>query len=90
VVFQPSVILKQRINGTLPTAANGKPRLDNSSLRFRAPRIDFGVEAYSTPTTPRPPWVFGLSLITKAGSAFPRCRQLGRFCYQACEAHQCR
>ena len=31
---------------TLRTTANGKTRLDNSPVRFRAAHIDFGVEAY--------------------------------------------
>src|SRR6478672_4643151 len=86
VVFQPSVILKQRINANFPTTANGNTRRDISSLQFRAAHIDFGVEAYfdADDAAPRAP------LRIKAGSAFPRCRQQGRFCYQACEAYQCR
>jgi hypothetical protein len=43
---------------TLRTTANGKTRLDNSPVRFRAAHIDFGVEAHfdADKTAPRAPF----------------------------------
>jgi hypothetical protein len=43
---------------TLRTTANGKTRLNNSPVRFRAAHIDFGVEAHfdADKTAPRAPF----------------------------------